>query len=112
MDESLEPLRRRIEDLEIRVNRRLPEAADKATIAHVEVQRMQPQTAAMEQRLEELRQRMDTRIDPGTTQEQAEARRLVDEVRQEHQRIRSRMTAIAWYEERLRRLEERMAAQP
>jgi predicted nucleic acid-binding Zn-ribbon protein len=85
---------------------RLPVAVNKANRALTEVQRMQPQTSSMELRLEELRQAIDTRLDPGTPEEQAEARRLLDEVRREHEQIRARMTAISWYEDRLRRLEE------
>lgn len=116
VEEAVAPLRerldrqeRRIAALEHRLDERLPDAVRKATRAFTEVERMQPQTASMEQRLEELRQRLDTRLDPGSAEDQAEARRLLDEVRREHQQIRSRMTAIAWYEDRLRKLEEAAA---
>jgi hypothetical protein len=108
IDQALVPLRERLDVLERRVDQRLPLAADKANIAHTEVQRMEPQVASMEQRLEELRERVDTNVVPGTSAERAEARHLIEEVRTEHQRIRSRMTAIAWYEDRLRKIEERL----
>jgi hypothetical protein len=41
--------------------------------------------------------------------EEAEARRLVDEIRREHERIRVRMQAVAQYEDRLRRIEAAVA---
>jgi hypothetical protein len=108
IEQALGPVNDRLDVLERRVNERLPQAATKANIAHTEVQRMEPQVASMEQRLEELRVRIETRLDPGTSEERAEAHRLIDEVRTEHQRIRSRMTAIAWYEDRLRKVEQRL----
>lgn len=37
--------------------------------------------------------------------EEAEARRLVEEIRREHEQIRVRMQAVAQYEDRLRRIE-------
>jgi hypothetical protein len=108
VDQALVPLRERLDVLEQRVDQRLPQAANKANAAHTEVQRMEPQVASMEQRLEELRERVDTNLEPGTSAERAEARRLIEAVRTEHERIRSRMTAIAWYEDRLRKVEERL----
>lgn len=41
--------------------------------------------------------------------EEAEARRLIDEIRREHERIRVRMQAVAQYEDRLRRIEAAVA---
>lgn len=115
VDEALAPVRRRltaqsrrIARLEAKLDERLPDAVRTANRTYAELERLQPQLAAVEQRLEELRQRVDTRLDPGTTEEQAEAHRLVDAIRREHEQIRSRMTAISWYEERLRKLEERV----
>jgi chromosome segregation ATPase len=115
VDEALAPLRRRlaaqsrrIARLEAKLDERLPDAVRTANRTFAELERLQPQLAAVEQRLEELRQRVDTRLDPGTAEEQQEAHRLVDAIRREHEQIRSRMTAISWYEERLRKLEERV----
>lgn len=99
---------RRLGRLESRLDERLPDAVGKANRTYAELERLQPQLAAVEQRLEELRQRVDTRLDPGTVPEQQEAQRLVDLIRAEHEQIRGRMTAISWYEERLRKLEERV----
>ena len=115
VDEALAPVRRRlaahgrrIARLEAKLDERLPDAVRTANRTFAELERLQPQLAAVEQRLEELRQRVDTRLDPGTAEEQQEAHRLVDAIRREHEQIRSRMTAISWYEERLRKLEERV----
>lgn len=42
-------------------------------------------------------------------EDEAEARRLIDEIRREHERIRVRMQAVAQYEDRLRRIEAAVA---
>jgi hypothetical protein len=42
-------------------------------------------------------------------EDEAEARRLIDEIRQEHERIRVRMQAVGQYEDRLRRIEATVA---
>jgi predicted nucleic acid-binding Zn-ribbon protein len=69
-----------------------------------ELARIGPQVAAIEVRLEDLRQRLDQ---PGSNDaERAEAASLVEEIRREHQRIRARISAATRYEERLRQLEE------
>ncbi|MGH3371962.1 MAG: hypothetical protein ACRDPR_18405 [Nocardioidaceae bacterium] len=69
--------------------------------------RIGPQVAALEARVEDLRQRLETpELRDG---EYAEAVSLVEEVRREHHRIRARITAATRFEERLRRLEDRFA---
>jgi len=138
IDEALAPVlqrlakhNRRIAHLERRVDERLPGAVEKANRAFSELQRLEPQLASLEQRVEELRQRFDTRLAPGGAgdagheapdgavvgdtaaaptreAELVEAERLIDLVRREHEQIRVRMTAISWYEDRLRKLEERL----
>ena len=141
IDEALAPVlqrlakqNRRIAQLERRVDERLPGAVEKANRAFSELQRLEPQLASCEQRLEELRQRFDTRYsfhragdaphaapdgeavgaraaaDSTEEAELVEAERLIDLVRREHEQIRVRMTAISWYEDRLRKLEERIGA--
>lgn len=104
--ERLDRQAERIRQLEVRLDERLPDAVRKANRAFTEVERMQPQTASIEQRLEELRQRLDTRLAPATGEDLAEAQSLLDAVRREHEQVRARTTAIAWYEDRLRALEE------
>lgn len=72
-----------------------------------ELVRLSPQVAALEERVEELRRRLDDPPFEATDDEHAEARRLVDEVRAEHARVRARITAATVFEERLRVLEAR-----
>lgn len=141
IDEALAPVlqrlakqNRRIAQLERKLDERLPGAVEKANRAFSELQRLEPQLASCEQRLEELRERFDTRYqlrnagDIATggaaddreaatlpaqeaTEQLAEAERLIDLVRREHEQIRVRMTAISWYEDRLRKLEERIGTE-
>jgi len=71
--------------------------------------RIGPQVAALEVRVEDLRQRVEQPHWAADDDEQAQARSLVDEVRREHDRVRARITAAVRYEERLRQLEEQVA---
>lgn len=67
--------------------------------------RLTSQVGALEERLGALEERLaDGRLVTDET-EDTEARRLIDEVRREHEQIRVRMQIIGWYEERLRRVE-------
>lgn len=68
--------------------------------------RMGPQMAALEARLESLRERL-VRPEAGPG-DYDEALSLVEEVRREHERIRARISAASRFEERLRQLEEEM----
>ncbi|PXY31865.1 hypothetical protein [Prauserella muralis] len=70
-----------------------------------EVKRLIPHVAAQEAQLEDLRGKLA--LAPAADQaEVAEARSLIEEVQRQHAQIRVRLTGIARYEERLRRLEE------
>lgn len=72
-----------------------------------EIARIGPQLAALEERVEDLRARLQ---DPPPTADAAEveaARSVLDEVRAEHARVRARISAATVFEERLRVLEER-----
>lgn len=71
--------------------------------------RIGPQVAALEQRLETLRQRLEN--PSSSVGEEAQARSLLELVRREHEQVRARVFAAARYEERLGRLEEAVAAQ-
>jgi uncharacterized protein involved in exopolysaccharide biosynthesis len=73
-----------------------------------ELVRVSPQLAALEQRVEGLRARLDDPVHPADEGETAEARSLVEEVRAEHARVRARISAATVFEERLRVLEERL----
>ena len=72
-----------------------------------EVERIIPQVAAQESQLESLREKISAV--PAADQPQVdEARSLIDEIRREHMQIRVRLTAVAQYEDRLRKLEDRV----
>jgi predicted nucleic acid-binding Zn-ribbon protein len=68
-----------------------------------EMRRMSAHLAAVDERLAGV-ERPVTPGQSGETEDH-EARTLVDEIREEHARIRARLTAIARYEERIGRLE-------
>lgn len=71
-----------------------------------ELLRLSPQVAALEQRVEDLRVRIEDPAFTGDDAERAEARSLVEEVRAEHARVRARISAASVFEERLRVLEQ------
>lgn len=74
-----------------------------------DIRRVAPQVAALDARLEDLRQ--SSQPVTGSPQELDEARNILDEVRREHERVRVRLTAVAWYEDRLRKLEDQLSSQ-
>nr|WP_233520162.1 hypothetical protein [Prauserella sp. PE36] len=74
-----------------------------------EVERLIPHVAAQEARLEDLRAKIAL-TPPADKAELAEARSLVEEVQRQHAQVRVRLTGIARYEERLRKLEDRAGA--
>jgi predicted nucleic acid-binding Zn-ribbon protein len=67
------------------------------------------QNAAIEERLQDLSDKVERRNYDATDDERAEARNLLDEVREEHRRIRVRFGVVTRYEERVRRLEAALA---
>ncbi len=76
-----------------------------------EIGRLSPQVAALEERLEDLAQRLNDRLADAsspTPAELAEANDLVADVRREHARVRARITAATVFEERLRVLENHL----
>ena len=74
-----------------------------------ELIRLSPQLAAVEDRLERLRAKVEDPAFLADDAERAEARRLVDEVRAEHAKVRARISAATVFEERLRVLEEKLS---
>ncbi|MEU6641310.1 hypothetical protein ABZ863_02055 [Saccharomonospora sp. NPDC046836] len=72
-----------------------------------EVERLIPHVAAQEARLEDLRAKLALAPPAGKPQ-LVEARSLIEEVQRQHAQIRVRLTGIARYEERLRKLEEQV----
>jgi chromosome segregation ATPase len=94
----------RIEALRADLERRLASSEEritrlKADLGHVrtEFDRIAPQVAALEYRIERLSARLGEPDDPGLARERAEL---------EHERARIRLQLAAHYEERLRRLED------
>lgn len=73
-----------------------------------EVNRIAPQLSALEAKVEELRQVLEAAPRIEGSGDVEVARSLVDEIRAEHARIRVRLSAVTTYEERLRRIEEKL----
>ncbi|MGH3761778.1 hypothetical protein [Actinophytocola sp.] len=71
-----------------------------------ELERIIPQIAAQESQLESLREKLGT-VPAADRSQIDESRSLIDEIRREHSQIRVRLTAVAQYEDRLRKLEDR-----
>jgi len=78
--------------------------ADDAAWSANEIRRIAPQVAALESRIEEIRERLET-APSGSDERQTAARDILDSVRREHEQIRARFAGMSQYEERLRRLE-------
>lgn len=90
--------------LEERVQRQHTRIAD----LERELVRLAPQVAALEERLEDLREAQGASDLEASTEERTEARSLVEEVRREHARVRARISAATVFEERLRVVEEEL----
>jgi chromosome segregation ATPase len=102
-DEFVGDMRRRLEDLERRFN----DVDRIQRWSSNELERIIPQVAAQESQLESLREKISSV--PSADQPQIdESRTLIDEIRREHSQIRVRLTAVAQYEDRLRKLEDRV----
>ncbi|WP_214370403.1 hypothetical protein [Pseudonocardia sp. H11422] len=86
-------------------DRRVAELSRRLDDLENQLRLMGAQVAANDERIGDL-ERPAVEL-PGTDRERAQARRLIDEVRLEHERARSRLSAIAFYEERISRLERR-----
>jgi len=100
--ESVGDLRHRLDDL----TRRYDEVERLQRWTANELERIVPQVASQESQLESLREKISAV--PAADQPQIdEARTLIDEIRREHMQVRVRLTAVAQYEDRLRKLEDR-----
>jgi predicted nucleic acid-binding Zn-ribbon protein len=73
-----------------------------------ELIRVSPQLAALEERVEALRQRVESPGYTSSPEDDAQARSLVEEIKREHAQVRARISAAAVFEERLRVVEERL----
>jgi chromosome segregation ATPase len=87
------------------LERRLDAVERQADWSANELARLAPQVAALETRVE---QKARPTVLAGDLQDLPEARSLVEVVREEHARVRARLSLVSAYEERLRRLEERL----
>ncbi len=73
---------------------------------------LEQQIASMETRLDRLVTQVTDTTLPATEDERAEGRTLLEEIREEHSRIRARFGIMARYEERIRRLEAALKPVP
>ncbi|MPZ81953.1 MAG: hypothetical protein GEV28_16790 [Actinophytocola sp.] len=105
----LEDVERARKDYERRLaalERRFGEVARVQHWSANELERIIPQIAAQESQLESLREKIAA-VPPADQPQIDESRTLIDEIRREHSQIRVRLTAVAQYEDRLRKLEDR-----
>lgn len=105
MNDRLDSLERRLDEF----GQRLDKIGHDNFWTAEEMRRVAPQVAALDSRLEDLRQGMHPPVS-GSVEEIEQARNVLDEVRREHERVRARLTAVAWFEDRLRKLEDQLAA--
>lgn len=73
---------------------------------------LEHQMASLETRMDRLHALVTDQVPPADEPERAEARALVDQIREEHSRIRTRFGVMARYEERIRRLERALEPEP
>ncbi|MGH3878630.1 MAG: hypothetical protein ACRDSK_16485 [Actinophytocola sp.] len=103
-ERRLEEQRQRMDRL-AELERRFREVEKAQHWSANELERIIPQIAAQESQLESLREKIGAV--PAADQPQIdESRSLIDEIRREHSQIRVRLTAVAQYEDRLRKLED------
>lgn len=95
---------RRIEDELRRLSDGLAELREQHGRVSFDVDRLGPHVAALEVRIAD-QEHAEGPVEVGSPEDVAEARRLLDDVVREHERIRVRFSGIALYEERLRKLE-------
>jgi chromosome segregation ATPase len=100
--EVVEDLRSRMAELD----RRFGEIERAQQWSANELERIIPQVASQESQLESLRDKI-TAVPAADQPQIDETRSLIDEIRREHSQIRVRLTAVAQYEDRLRKLEDR-----
>jgi chromosome segregation ATPase len=121
LDDQLADLRRRLEEATALLHEhdrsrhehwaRLGSVSDEVGRLRFDVDRMVPVVAALEARVEKLHQdAVPPSVPPLDEASSADfelhLRHLLDEVRREHAQVRARMSVVAAYEERLRRLED------
>jgi predicted nucleic acid-binding Zn-ribbon protein len=95
---------RRLEDELRRLSDGVAELREQHGRVTFDVDRLGPHVAALEVRIAD-RERAEGPVEVSSPEDVPEARRLLDDVLREHERIRVRFSGIALYEERLRKLE-------
>lgn len=75
-----------------------------------ELARVGPQVAALEARLENLRERVDADAAPELSAAEDDVRTLRAEVARQQEQVRARISAAARFEERLRQVEDALGA--
>lgn len=100
----LESSFRAFTDYTIERDKRLDEVQREASWTANELARLAPQAAAFESRLEQLSRPI---VVTAEQDDLPEARSLLEAIREEHARVRARLSLVSAYEERLRRLERR-----
>ena len=108
LDRQQEKLQRQLAQMREESERLTDLAARVKTLTSVHTV-LEHQMGSMEARLERLLSAGEEIT--STEPERAEARRLLDEVRDEHSRVRARFGVMTRYEERIRRLEAALEAQ-
>jgi uncharacterized coiled-coil protein SlyX len=102
----------RLARLEQKVRRHKELVADiklTAYRAHSSYEILSAQVGALEERLQDLTEKVEVGTYDADDDERAAARSLVQEIRDEHRRIRVRFGTMTKYEERIRRLESALA---
>lgn len=94
------PLYARLDALE----KRLEEIATESAWTANEIRRIGPQTAALESRLADLTAAAEPPLRADDAEVEA-SRQLLDEVRDEHRKVRVRLSGVTHFEERLGKLE-------
>lgn len=99
---------RQVSDRASRVEGTADRAVQDAETHVRELNRVAPQLAALEAKVEDLRQRLERAPRVDGDGDLDAARTLVDAIQREHEQIRVRLSAVTTYEERLRRIEEHL----
>lgn len=99
----------RLQERVSRTKERVDEIKLTAYRAHSSYEILGAQVGAIEERLQDLAEKLSTGPYDADDESRASARGLVEEIRDEHRRIRVRFGAVTQYEERLRRLESALA---
>ncbi|WP_051218260.1 hypothetical protein [Nocardioides insulae] len=107
---EIQRLRRRVDGIGERTQASVQgsfRSARAAELASREVNRLAPQLAALETKVEQLRLSLRPVAEPDSA-ELEQARGLVEAIQEEHRRIRVRLSEMTRHEERMRRIEEKL----